>query len=560
MKAKKAAALLFAGVMAASLAACGGQQKAAQSTSAAPAASTSAAATETKSTSAATAEAVAEVTGGIQIPGSEKGNTTKTDETITIAFQGQPDYLWHPGAGQASSNEEAMITVALFDRLVYVEQATGEVKPCLAKDWEWIDDYTLQFKLRDDVKMTDGTPLVADDVVYSVNVWMEQCGTNDTGLYFAGAKKIDDTTVQITSTVAAPDMIKMLAWSNFGIVSEDEVKALGGLEAASKNPLMGSGRYKFKEWKVGEYVLLERNEEYWDKDYAGYYKYIKCTALADGGSKAAAVQSGDVQLGEHMPVAQAATFINNPEVRTYIYNFGEVEHVFFNQQEGRPTADPKVREAIAKAIDYNALTTVATAGQGEVALSYCYSGAPYYTPAYPEGGFKRDVEGAKALLKEAGYDEKNPLVISTVSIPDTTDNYTVIQQNLAEAGITLNINNVDMGAFVPAMLIDKDYDICFLGDDTAIRTPALTQFVSGNMCFGGPGVALQDHNDLLTKVMEAKTDGEATKLMAEYDQLCLKDYMCVSVCDTYRAALVGKDVKGFTLRERGFVDITTFFK
>ena len=562
MKLRKLAALALAGVTAASLVACGGGSKepAKEASKAASTSAASAAASTSEAAPADSAENAPAVATGNQIPGAETGNTQKTDETLVVAFQGAPDFLWHPGAEQAATNEEAMITVALFDRLTYVDQATGELKPCLATEWEWTDDYTLKFTLRDDVVMSDGTPLVADDVVYTANVWMEKCASNDTGMYISGAEAIDEHTVSITFVNKVPDAPKLLAWTNFGIVSEDEVNALGGLEAASKNPAMGSGRYKFVEWKVGEYVLLERNEEYWDKDYVGYYKYIKCTTLQDGGAKASAVMSGDVQVGEHMPVAMAASYLQNDQVRTYIYNFGEVEHLFFNQAEGRPTADPLVREAIANAINYQALTQVATAGIGEVSLSYCYSKAPYYSAAYPEGGFPRDVEKAKELLKEAGYDESNPLTISTVSIPDTSENYQVIQQSLAEAGITLEINNVDMGAFVQAMLLEKDYDICFLGDDTSVRLPSLTQFVSGQMCFGGPGVALEDHTAKLTEVMEAKTDEDAKKLMAEYDQMLLEDYMCVSVCDTYRACIVGKDVKGLSLRERGFIDITSFFK
>ncbi|MCF0127218.1 MAG: ABC transporter substrate-binding protein, partial [Pseudobutyrivibrio sp.] len=495
---------------------------------------------------------------GIQAANTETGNTQTTDETLVVELSALPDFLWHPGVGQNGSNEEQIINAAFLDRLIDYDEAKNEAVPMLAKSWEWTDDTHLKLALRDDVTMTDGTPFVADDVVYTVGVWIANCAENDTGKYLVGAEAEDEHTVTLEFNCKAPDIIKMLSWANFGIVSEDEVNALGGLEEASKKPVMGSGKYKFKEWVSGQYILLERNDNYWDTSYKGYFKEIKITGINDPGAKASAVQSGDAQVAYDMPVAQAASFKDNAQVRTYVYSNGEVEHLFMNQGEGHPTADIRVRQAIAKCLNYDAIAQVATAGFGSKVYSYAIDTASYYAPNYTDEDLAIDIEGAKALLAEAGY--ADGLTITTVTLPDLVDIYTVIQQNLAAAGITLEIQNVDMGGFVPAMLFDKSYDIVAVGDSIAYRTPQLPQFVAPGMVFGGPGVALPEHEAVLVKLMEASSDADASAALAEYDALNKADCMAPNLYAAYRSTLVGADIKGFAIRERGYIDLTTMYK
>ena len=495
---------------------------------------------------------------GVQTPNTETENTQKTDEQVVIQLGSYPDYFWHPGAGQSGANEEQIINAALLDRLVDYDEATAEVKPMLAESWE-TDGQSFTFHLRSGVKMTDGSELTADDVVYSANVWKEQCASNDTGKYIESVEKVDDMTVTIKFNCVAPEILKMLTWANFGIVSEDEINAVGGLEAASQNPVMGSGKYKFKEAKTGEYVILERNEDYWDTSYNGYFKEIKFTFVNDSNAAVSAVMSGDAAVAYQMPVAQSGTFASNPDVRTYIYSNGEVEHLFFNMGEDHPTSDIKVRQGLAKALDYNAIAQVATAGFGKQSYSYTNAKATYYVADYTEEERTRNVEEAKALLAEAGYDDSNPLHITTVTLPDLLELYTVIQANLAEAGVELEIQQVDMGGFVPAMLFDKSYDIAAIGDDTTMRTPQLPQFVSPGMVFGGPNAVLEDHMDILNRLMAA-SDDEASAILTEYDNQLKEDCVAVNLYDAFQSTIVGKDIKGFAIRERGYIDVTTLYK
>lgn len=122
-------------------------------------------------TTCSAAEA-ASVKGANQDP----ANTQTSDETLRVGFSAEPSSIWMGGTGK-SENEMAIINSAIMDRLVNIDRSTGEVVPMLASSWEWVDDTHCKFTLRDDVTMSDGTPLVADDVVYSVNTWMETSAT-----------------------------------------------------------------------------------------------------------------------------------------------------------------------------------------------------------------------------------------------------------------------------------------------------------------------------------------------------------------------------------------------
>lgn len=489
-------------------------------------------------------------------------NTTKTDETIVVTLASEPAYLWGAPKGE-TANETQIISSALYDTLVKTDKATGEVLPNLATAWEWVDGTHCKYTLRDDVMMKDGTPLCAEDVAYTVGVWMECSPNSDTGRFLAGAEVVDDQTVIVEYNVEAPDLVSMMSWSNFGIVCEADVEAAGGLEQAAVNPVIGSGKYNFVEWKTGQYVTLERNDNYWNPDYTGYFKTITIKFTNDAAAREMAVESGDSNCAVDMPVVQAAAYAGNEAVNIPVYDFGQVTHLWMNMTEGRATADQKVREAIAKAINYDALAAVGTANIGSKALGYFSSNSPYYTEMYSAEEKVQDIEGAKALLAEAGYE--NGLTLEIIGTQDSTPTYTVLQANLAEAGITLNINTMDTPSFVMASAIEANFDLVVVGEWVPNRNPSMFVFFDEDaaFCIGGPRAhdgVLEGTDDLVEAIIAESDEAKAKEMI---DQLMTTVKEGAVECDLYpelKAAVVSSDIKGFGTIERGFVDITCMYK
>ena len=552
MKTKRILALALAGAMVMSMAACGGNSDSSNGTS--------------SNTTSGDNGNTAESTVSVIEPNQDPANTEKSDEELVVGLSSEPSVLYGVAAGTVE-NEEQIIGHALFDSLVKYNYNTHEVEPKLATSWEWVDDTHLKFTLRDDVTMSDGTPLVADDVVYTCNeIWVALNQANDTGKNIIGATADDEHTVTIEFASVAPDFLTMLTWTNFGIVSKDEVEAAGGLEAVSKEPAnIGTGPYKFKEWKHGQYVLLERNDDYWDKDYVGYFKTIKLTFTSDAAAREMAVESGDAQIASEMPVSQAATYAANDAVNTSIYGFGQTTHLWYNMGDNAgATKDVKVRQAIDKALNFDAIAQVGTAGFASAALSYWDSSCDFYQDFYTAEDRAVDIEGAKALLAEAGYE--NGLEITALGLQDNAAVLTVMQANLAEAGITLTIDTPDTAQFVESAF-GGNYDIICVGDTPNVRTPAsVMPFLNNNnvygtgMVIGGPKWTNDEFDSKITELITAADTDTAKSVATELDNMVKEERVCSDLYTEMKAVVYAKDLKGFNRMERGFLDITNFYK
>ena len=133
-------------------------------------------------------------------------------------------------------------------------------------------------------------------------------------------------------------------------------------------------------------------------------KKLYSTFTSDAAAREMAVESGDADIAYDMPVSQAATYAENDAVNTTIYGFSQTTHLWYNMGENAGvTKDEKVRQAIDMALDFDAIAQVGTAGFGEASLSYWDPSCDYYNANYTKEERAVDVEGAKALLEEAGY-------------------------------------------------------------------------------------------------------------------------------------------------------------
>ena len=552
MNVKKLVSLLLVLVMVLALAACGGGSTS-TSTPAGDSGSSSGSSDSGNSGSSAPS--------GTKGANEDAANTAVAEETLVVGLASEPSTLWGAPDGKVE-NESQIINSALMDRLVNMDRKTGDVIPMLASSWEWIDTTHCKFTLRDDVTMSDGTPLVADDVVYSVGIWREYSGNNDTGMYIDGAEKNDDHTVTLAFNTVAPDLLAMLSWSNFGITSEDEVNAAGGLEKVGRNPVIGSGKYKFVEWVSGQSITLERNDNYWDKDWKGYFKTIKFTFTNDGAAREMAVESGDADIANDLPVAQAATYVSKDNIQTIVYPFGQVMHLWYNMGEkAGATKDIRVRRAIEKALNLDAMAAVGSAGFGEVALGYFPTDSKYYNAVYTPEELAVDLEGAKALLEEAGYGDG--LELKILGTQEAVPLYTVIKENLRQIGITVNIDTPDVPQFVMAANAG-DYDLIQVGDNCDVRYPSVMMSLRwaniNTFTIGGTKYTTEELENSIYAAIEEPDEAKAKEMFRGVEEYIKENCMLTNICPELHAAVIAKDLKGFTTIERGYIDVTNFYR
>lgn len=471
-------------------------------------------------------------------------NTTKSEETLTVALQGEPTIMY-PSSPQQSVMGFSIARV-LYDRLVEINDETAEIEPSLATAWEWTDDLHLKMTLRDDVIAADGSALTANDVLYTIEQAVES-GSN-IATYF----NIDETTVESDTSIilglseADNGFLNMLANAEFSIISEPATKALGGLDATLQNPSNGTGKYTFKEWKPGEYILCERNENYWDKDYIGYYKYIKYVFISDAASRMLAVQSQNADIATNINVNQAVAAESDGNVNVVVTGAGMNTSIFFNT-ESEYFSDIRLRQAVRYLIDPEALNQVQNLGKSHVENDFISSSHPYFYDVYAEGyapAREKSVEKAKELMAEAGY--PNGFEFTEDIIQSAESQMTAIQAMLAEGGITMKLNIVDAATsndekrngdyhIVPMSTFGKSYG----GNLFQNVMPSKIGVSVGHLRYTEP-----EFEALVNTAVTSLDEAEVKSAYEDIQKMVYDQCLCVGMYEQITTCILNKDITG----------------
>jgi len=331
-----------------------------------------------------------------------------------------------------------------------------EFGPGLATHYDEIDETHYRIFLRKDACFEDGTPVTAEDCVWTLKQY-----ASTGAVQFANYLDADGIIVEDEHTFVIAYKTFTTGWqyglTREGMHSEAMVEAAGGLEAMDKNPGMTCGRYKFTEWVTGQYILCERNENYWDENYVGYYKYIKFIFVGDVTSRLMAVQSGDANVALSLPMSMVLPLENGPNVDPAYTSFpGFHNLVFYNVSEG-PFADPKLREAVNYMIDANAMLAVVNMGYGKLVQGYFEPPEnPYYFEYYPGGVHPFDPEKGKQLMAEAGYTDTVSVYLPC--LPTAEALAVIVKENLRAANIDVQIEVLDTSVNVQ-YLRNGNYDM-----------------------------------------------------------------------------------------------------
>lgn len=365
----------------------------------------------------------------------------QTGGTLTIAI---PNYTPLLDPKDYTQAYEASVIAQVAEPLLTYNAEYTDLIPILAKDWSVSDDgLVYHFVLRDDVyfqkgKFQDGRKLVSDDVKFSLERIAAECSTDRICReFFDHVEVISDTEFDIHLKEACGPFLEQLADVGNVIIPKEEVEGWGEDFA---DHLIGSGPFILESMTLDESVVLKRNEDYWGEK--ANLDQVILRVVTDGNQAVNALITGEVQIAEYLQAeaiqkaSDAGMLVQKPTTGTSFARF--------NMQTG-PTADPRVREAIIKAVDIDAV--IANVYQyGEAVRSYqpLTNLSWGYNESYNSLVPAYDPEGAKALLKEAGYENGMTL---NIYIPNTSTRERIaqlIQYYLGEVGITLNIHS---GAF-----------------------------------------------------------------------------------------------------------------
>jgi len=321
--------------------------------------------------------------------------------------------------------------------------------PCLALSADWIDDTTIEIKLRSDACFSDGTPLTAEDVKFTFDMAIDSpISGNLTGL--EGVDVIDDTTVHMQMKSYSNDFLMSLTFIPFGIQSKAAYES--GME---KPYLIGSGQYVLEDWVDGEFISFIKSENYWGED-VGISDQITFRPYLEASSRVIALQNGEIDVCIDPPINELQYLEEDKNITVHEQPGTRLFYFGFNCEK-EPWNNQTLRQAVACAIDRNSVIQAAVYGKGTPQTTVLNRGLwGFYDDM---DGFDYDVDRAKQLMAEAGYPDGG---ISTTLIIANSSPYTmiaqVIQANLKEIGIQVEIKTLE-DATLKSTCVEGQHDL-----------------------------------------------------------------------------------------------------
>lgn len=331
------------------------------------------------------------------------GNVAAQAQSLIIAMDSAPVTM-NPHGSNADTNHSRMANI--FDGLLERVGEKEELAPALAEKYEQIDSQTWKFYLRKGVKFHNGNPFTAEDVKFSFERLKnpEVSELVNTGNIIAAIEVIDDDTVVIKTTTYVPWFVNTL--HQVFMMDKESTESRDSGEVGLKP--IGTGAYKFVEWIKGSYLKLEANEEYWGG--APQIKQIEDRPIIESSTRFAALVSGQVDMVSGVPIEMYEQIAKNPKIELLQRPARRAIYFALNNRPDSPTADIRVRQAMYMAINEDEI--LQTIMQGHAVPTAQIIDPP--TIGY-NAELKRlpyDLEKAKALMKEAGYEKGFNLKLS----------------------------------------------------------------------------------------------------------------------------------------------------
>lgn len=473
--------------------------------------------------------------------------TQASAKDLIVALRSEPTSM-DPHFHSLTSNMQ--INQTLFDALLY-RDAEMNIHPGLAESWT-VDGKVWTFKLREGVEFSDGTPLTAQDVVFSLKrIPLVPNAPAPLTIYLqqiVDVKAIDDLTVQITTENPYPLIPNNL--TNVPILSAkgaapNTPEGITTQQLNAGDGLVGTGPYRFVSWKRGNELIFEKNPNYWG-DAPEWDKIIYRT-ISTPSSRLAALQAGDVDLIEDPALENLENLKNDPNIE--IVTKGPTYRVIFigldvgrqtnspgisGTEEGKnPLADRRVREAMSLAIDRKAIVDRIMNGMATPAaqlLPYPMFGTREDRADVPQA----DLVRAKELMAEAGYAKGFNLVLATPNGRYMND--VKLAQTLAAMWARIGIK-VTVDAKAPSVFFSEaskqEYSASLLGWGAAtgeVSNPLTALLVTvdtkkGHGTSNYWGYSNPDLDNIIAMAGQELDDEKRSKLLQQGMQIGLDDYV-----------------------------------
>jgi len=369
---------------------------------------------------------------------SGEGSGPVADASITIDLSNYPSTL-----DPALQYDESTYSVYrnIYDQLLRRDPKTLEPTPWIATEWENTSPTEWTFTIRDDVTFSDGTPLTASDVAFSISRILDPALNSAQFANFsaiASAEATSPTELKVTTKAPSPTLLTYL--TTLSIVPQAYVEEVGA-EGLNSAPV-GSGPYTLEAATAGSEVRLTRNDSWWSD--APSIEDVVFRSVPDASARLADLQSGTATLALGLTADQAIQLESGTDVEVLSAPTERVAYLGLNALGDTATSDPDIREAIKLAIDYDSIIDNLLGG-------YASPVGTILTPlafGYPDGTSDNeyDPDRAKALIEQSGIQDPELVFPSSPSYDPQI--IQAIQSDLEAVGFSVSIENSDQATYL----------------------------------------------------------------------------------------------------------------
>ncbi len=487
----------------------------------------------------------AKESGGNTADSSQKGNT------LVVARLSDANNLDPHFSTQI--NSMAVIQHKVYEGLVALDK-NSEYKPLLATEWKQLDDVTWEFKLRQGVTFHDGTPFNAEAVQKTIARVLDKDQPTPKYNLFSSIREVkatDEYTIQLILDYPFAPLLSVLASAEGSIISPKAIEQYG--KDLAKQPI-GTGPFAFESWTPGQEIVLVKNEQYWGNQ--PHINKVIFKAIPEDATRVAMVETGEAHAAEQLPVTEIHRVESSSSMHLGRFEAFAVDHIGMNTKK-KPFDDVRVRQAIAHAIDKDAIIEGVYNNVGKKANSTLGPKVIGYSPNVPS--FPYDLDKARALLAEAGYPNGFKASVYLNDNKARINVAEVLQAQLKMIGIDLEVKVMEFGAYLEAAA-NGETDLLISGWGNATGDADYNQFnLFHSSAHGKSGNHTFYDNPEVDELIEAgrkERDPEKRKEIYEKAlQIEMKDAALIPFRSAENLAAIRNNVQGLSISPSGYVEI-----
>ena len=411
-------------------------------------------------------------------------------------------------------------TAAAIDRVVYSNiyeglikvNSNGEFVPGLATKWDVSPDgkgYT--FRLRKGVSFHNGEPFNAQVAKWNIERAMAEGTVNPHPEFFRGIDKIetpDDYTLILALKEVDALFIAHMAEGDAVMLP------MKGYENAASEPI-GTGPFKFVKWIRGDRVEMVRNEKYWNPKLP-YLDKVTFKFIGDASAQVAALKAGDIDVIGYILAPELASQMAKDSRFKVFAGTTTAEVIMSTNNKAKPFDNKLVRQAMAYAIDRQAVIELVMFGYGTPIGSHWSPSTPYYVDLTEK--FPHNPKKAKQLLVQAGYPNGFEASIKLPAIYSYSKRAgEVIADQLTQVGIKLEIEIVEWGYWLDRIFKQKDYQLTMIGHSEAWD---IGIYANPNYYFQYDS---QEFRDAYAKALKAPNEAQKAKWFGRCQEIIAED-------------------------------------